>query len=244
MNRSFKRKLAAIAAVAVVVAGGAVAAVTATGQGAAHSRSAAASRRRLQRDGGRYLAAATSYLGVSLQQLQGDLRSGQTLAQVADATSGKSAAALIEAIVAAEKEDLAKNAANLTRRVTLAVNRPGGPGLRSYGPARGRGPGAAGAAASTVSNYLHLTRAQLRGDLRSGKTLAELADATSGKSAAGLIDALVAAKKERLAAAVAAGTLTKAQEEQRISRLSRRMTKFVNRAFPKSRVGATGATGG
>ena len=49
--------------------------------------------------------------------------------------------------------------------------------------------------------YLGVTAAQLQSELQSGKTLAQVAKETSGKSEAGLIEALVAARKERLAAA-------------------------------------------
>ena len=57
-------------------------------------------------------------------------------------------------------------------------------------------------------------RASSRRRSSPGKTLAQIADATSGKSSAGLIDALVAAEQTELAAAVTAGTLTQAQADQ------------------------------
>jgi len=56
------------------------------------------------------------------------------------------------------------------------------------GPAVGHGHGGLDAAAT----YLGVTADALRTQLASGKTLAQIANATSGKSASGLIDALVA----------------------------------------------------
>src|SRR5689334_16212497 len=57
-----------------------------------------------------------------------------------------------------------------------------------------------------AATYLGVTEAQLRTDIDAGKTLADVAKAR-GKSVSGLVDALVAAQKQRLDAAVAAGRL-------------------------------------
>jgi hypothetical protein len=54
---------------------------------------------------GELLSTASSYLGVSESSLQSQLESGKTLGQIADATSGKSAAGLIDALVAAEEKE-------------------------------------------------------------------------------------------------------------------------------------------
>ena len=74
-----------------------------------------------------------------------------------------------------------------------------GPGAPPPGLAHHRGPGPELAAAAT---YLGISGDTLRSDLQSGKTLAQIADATSGKSASGLIDALVAADTTRITALV------------------------------------------
>src|SRR5205823_2628325 len=63
-----------------------------------------------------------------------------------------------------------------------------------------------------AASYLGLTSAELRTQLESGKTLAQVAQ-DRGKSVDGLIDALVASAKTHLDEAVAAGKLTKAQED-------------------------------
>jgi hypothetical protein len=85
---------------------------------------------------------------------------------------------------------------------------------------------------AAAATYLGVTQADLLTSLQSGKTLAEVAGATSGKSAAGLIDALVAAEQTELAAAVKAGTITQAQSDQIATTLKARFTALVNGTRP------------
>ena len=96
----------------------------------------------------------------------------------------------------------------------------------------GFGPGARAAGLQAASDYLGVAVSTLRTDLRSGKTLAEIADATGGKSAAGLVDALVADAKAKLAAAVGAGRLTQAQADAVSANLMQRITDRVNATRP------------
>jgi hypothetical protein len=84
---------------------------------------------------------------------------------------------------------------------------------------------------SAAADYLGLTQAQLREQLDSGKSLAQIAQA-QGKSVSGLVDALVSAAKTRLDDAVAAGRLTKAQENEALSGLRDRIQNLVNSALP------------
>lgn len=213
MNRSLKGKLLAATAIAAVLAGGAVAAVTAAGEGPlGHATSAG---RAEHHRGDSNLAIAARYLGSSPTQLQSELGSGKTLAEIADATSGKSAAGLIEALVKAKEARLAAATAKLPERVAREVNATGG---------RGRG--------SVAAHYLGLGAPQLRSELSSGKSLAQIADATAGKSAAGLIEAIVSAHKARLAAQVNAGTLTTSQENARLAAVTSKVTARVNRVHP------------
>ena len=80
---------------------------------------------------------------------------------------------------------------------------------------------------SAAADYLGLTEAQLRSELESGKSLAQVAQA-HGKSVDGLVDAVVAAAKKHLDAAVAAGRLTKTQETEMLNGLRERITSLVN----------------
>lgn len=82
-----------------------------------------------------------------------------------------------------------------------------------------------------AASYLGLTEAQLHTELEGGKTLAQIAQA-HGKSADGLIAALVDSAKKRLDEAVAAGRLTKAQETEMLSGLRDRITNLVNSTGP------------
>jgi hypothetical protein len=224
VSRRVRQKVIAAAAVAVLLAGGALAAVSATGQ--SNKRATTAARRSAH---SRELASAAAYLGVSRAQLSGQLSSGKTLAQVAEASAGKSKQGLIEALEASRRTKLSTATAKLQKRVERAVDRPGGPGsaqtrLRAlFANSHGVG--------SLAAAYLGVSSQQLQSELRSGKTLAQLADASAGKSEAGLIAALLAAKRSRLDSAVAAGRLTQARSAMRQAHLQRRITRLVQRSF-------------
>jgi hypothetical protein len=79
----------------------------------------------------------------------------------------------------------------------------------------------------SAAGYIGITEAQLRTELESGKSLAQIAKA-HGKSVDGLIDALVAAAKNKLDEAVSSGRLTKDQETEMLSVLKDRITSAVN----------------
>jgi hypothetical protein len=100
------------------------------------------------------------------------------------------------------------------------TGRPHGFGLRHHGPNL-----------DAALTYLGLTETQLRTELRSGKTLAQIAKA-HGKTAEGLVQAFVDAAKEKLDAAVTAGRLTRAEADSMLAGLKERITDFVNGRFP------------
>jgi hypothetical protein len=165
------------------------------------------------------LQAAATYLGTTTSNLETQLQAGKTLAQIASATNGKSTAGLIAALVAAEKTELADAVkankltqaqadavtANLQQRFTDFVN-----GVHpDHGPGGPHGLGGLGSAAT----YLGISESALATQLQAGKTLAQIANATSGKSAAGLIAALVADAKQQL------GSNAPSDLEQRITDL-------------------------
>jgi hypothetical protein len=79
----------------------------------------------------------------------------------------------------------------------------------------------------SAAGYIGITETQLRTELESGKSLAQIATA-HGKSVDGLIDALVAAAKNKLDDAVSAGRLTKDQETEMLGVLKDRITSAVN----------------
>ena len=237
-----------LAVAAVVIAAGVIVAVATSSGGstspaAAHAEHAAA---RQHRAGN--LTVAADYLGLTRAQLRKDEESGKTLAQVADSTNGKSATGLIDALVSAQtarlnaavqahEETPAQEQARLARlhrRLTALVNR--------VGAARVAAAIGVGVSLRTAGGYLGMSSAQLRSELRSGRTLAQVADATPGKSAAGLTEAIVNARKAKLEAAATAGTITKARENELVSGLPRRVSTAVNRT-PKPSTAKSGRHG-
>src|SRR5213078_1953495 len=76
------------------------------------------------------------------------------------------------------------------------------------------------------ASYLGLSERQVRDRLQSDKTLAQIAE-DQGKSVDGLVAALKDGLKSRLDDAVAAGRLTKAQEEKILAGAGQRIRDFV-----------------
>lgn len=117
--------------------------------------------------------------------------------------------------------------------------RPGGPGAPGGPPPFAAPPpfggppphgahGPFGAGLDAAATYLGLTHVQLRRQLESGKSLAQVAAARS-KSVAGLKSAIEAAVKKDLDRAVADKRLTQAQEDQILTGLRSRLDDIVNR---------------
>ncbi|HEU6444401.1 MAG TPA: hypothetical protein VFL61_05015 [Gaiellaceae bacterium] len=82
-----------------------------------------------------------------------------------------------------------------------------------------------------AAKYLGMTEAALRTQLESGKTLAQVAKA-KGKSVDGLVNVLVAEKKERIDQAVENGDLTRAQANQILEDIRGRTEDMVNGRMP------------
>jgi hypothetical protein len=245
MSRLFSRKLALLVAVAAVLAGGAIAAVDATSGSPSKPVRLNASnhasdvsdtqttvgrraRPRLHRGIPRALIAATNYLGVTVKQLRHDLRAGRSLAQIANDTPGKSEAGLINAIEVAQGSKLAAAAQRLSRRITSQVRSPGGPAA-----ARARIHGLRSAART----YLGLSAAQLLSDSRAGRSLAQIAQATAGKSEAGLVEALTSARRLQVEAVAKTGRLSASEESTRLAAARQRIDAYVHRV---PRIRATG----
>jgi hypothetical protein len=85
--------------------------------------------------------------------------------------------------------------------------------------AKGHGLGAA-------ATYLGMTRAELRKELRDGRSLAQVAVA-KGKTVDGLVAAMLAAAKERASKAVANGRLTQQRADALLARLTERIERLV-----------------
>src|SRR5437879_2508 len=136
---------------------------------------------------GSYITAAATYIGITEAQLRTELGTDKSLADVAIA-HGKTRDGLIAALVAAQQQD-----------ITTLVDQKG-IGARpnpanGVGPGFGRGPGGRnviGDSEAAAATYLGMTEADLETKLRAGQTLAQIANATAGKSRDGLRNEVVA----------------------------------------------------
>lgn len=83
-----------------------------------------------------------------------------------------------------------------------------------------------------AATYLGLTPRQLRQRLP-GTSLAAIANATAGKSAAGLKQAILDAHSARLDKAVTAGRITAEQKQSRLAAAGARVDKLLARVWPQ-----------
>jgi hypothetical protein len=201
-----KRRLALLTALVAVLAGGATVALGSSG---GKTKTTHSGKRAL------LLGVAAAYLDVPQTQLRSELHSGKSLAQIAEADSGHSSGGLIAALVGARS-------AHLSERITTLVSRPGDTRQKAGGHAR--------SSARTVAlAYLDLSPAQVRTQLQAGKSLGEIADATPGRSASGLIDAILANAAKRLGPKTATGHLSKSAQTARMARIRKRVSAVVAR---------------
>ena len=162
-----------------------------------------------------YLSAAATYIGITTDQLRTELGTDKSLADVAVA-HGKTRDGLIQALVAADQTNIS------TFVDQKGVGAQRGPGDR----------GVIGDQFSVAATYLGTTTDDLRTKMQAGQTLAQIAAATSGKSRDGLVAALTADAKAKIAAAQTAGTITADQTTQLNSDLATRIANFVDNNRP------------
>jgi hypothetical protein len=217
MSEHLKRNLLLGLALAAVIAGVIIAAAPGGGH---HTRLAS-----------RGLAAGSSkpsdvqlaagYLGLSPAALRRRLRSGETMAEVAAATPGRSASGLIARLLAAREAALkAEKPLTSAGRQTLSRARSQIVAEANHG--RGRsGP------VQAAARYVGLSETALRDKLRSGQSLAQVAVGQS-KSRAGLVEALVTLKAARLRTALAEGAITGGEEKAALASLASRVSQEVD----------------
>ena len=145
----------------------------------------------------------------------------------------------IDAAVKAGKLTPDQGAALKKRVDSGQVPLVGGFGFRGFGHGPfgerggfGFGPAVFGASVAAVASYLGITPAELRTELESGKTLAQIAVAHN-KTADGVVATLLAEAKQRLDAAVTAGRLTAAREQTVLDHLKTLLTDVVNGKRPE-----------
>ncbi|HEV3045938.1 MAG TPA: hypothetical protein VGY13_01125 [Solirubrobacteraceae bacterium] len=219
------RRNALLALAAAVATAGILVAVLSSGGAGRHPASATGPGARHPRPVGQ-AAAAASYLGISRAQLRSKLRSRQSLGEIAAATPGRTARGLLQALLAARTAQLEDGA--LSRRLSPAAREARIARLRARLEAEiERLPGYADLAQS--ARYLGLPLARLRADLRAGRSLAQIAGATPGKSAAGLVSARVRSREAALRAAVASHALNRATASALVPTLRKRIELEVER---------------
>ena len=202
LRRHHRAAAAGVVALLAIAGGGAAVAATQSGSPQAESNAV--------------VADAASQLGITPAKLSDALKTALSNRVDAAVAAGR--------LTAAQGKELkAQIAAGNVPLVAVGGGRggPGGPGFHHRG-----GPGLAAAA-----TYLGVTEAQLHTALESGKTLADVAKA-NGKTVSGLVGAMVADAKEHIAAEVAAGRITKAQQTQILSDLEQHITDMVNGQIP------------
>ncbi len=181
------------------------------------------------------LPVAAAYLDLTPAALRVELRSGKSLAQVAS-SKGKSVDGLESALLnalrsrvaaaktagkldAARADRLLQRAPQLVERIVNAT-----PRARTA-----RTKAARGGLLKTAATYLGVTNAQLVAELRAGKSLAQIA-AAKNKSVDGLKQALFAALKQKVDAAVATGRFPAARAQKLLERAPAHIERLVNRS--------------
>lgn len=143
--------------------------------------------------------------------------------------------ARIDAAVEAGKLTKEQGAAMKQRSKDGGLPFFGGRGHGGFGgPGHHGGSGHHGKSLAAVATYLGLTQAELRAELESGKTLAQIAKA-QGKSVDGLKAKLKAEAKTKLDAAVKAGRITQARADQMLARMTERLDDMIAGTFKGGR---------
>ncbi len=203
--------------------------------------------------------AAATYLGLTSDQIRTDLQSGKTLAQIAVA-QGKTADGLVQAILAAQEANLDEARHGRQAHLRSGEEHREEPGVDDHEHRQRHAPDGRGALCRrrlavpsrlrrgrTRSASRHRPvrcrprtplrptsasqRPRSQADVQSGKTLAQLATA-QGKTADGLVQAILAAQEANLAKLVTAGKLTSDQEQTIEKGLTTMITNIVNGTRP------------
>jgi cyanate lyase len=211
------RSLAAVSAVLLLALGGA-------GSASGHSqivRAAPGSGSDM------FITVELRYLGLSKTTLVAKLKQGQTLAQIATA-QGKSPKGLVDALVGAAKVKLdAKVKAGTLKKAdeasVLTKLRAQVGKLMTQSAASTKIPAVY---LKPILAYLQISDQTLQQELKSGKTLAQIAVA-HGKTAAGVTSAILGPIQAQLDAQVTAGKLTATDRDTLLAQAQTDVAKLV-----------------
>ena len=210
------KKLLGAAAFSLVLAGGGVAGallgspVSSGAQEATQEDAAPDDEVGFRHHRGEQLEVAAEALGMSVEDLRAALAGGQTIAEIA-ADRDVDLDTVIDALVAQATEDIRE-------RVTAMVN--GEPPLH-------HGPRPFHVALATAAESIGITEGELRSSLRSGESIASVAEA-NGVAVDTVIADLVAEAEARIDEKVADGTLTEERAAELKAGLEERITTLVN----------------
>jgi hypothetical protein len=230
MPNSAKRRLAAGAVGLAVLAGtgGAYAAAQSSTPTATPSATPPKPKADFQAEQKAFLDDLAKRLNVTRDQLDTAIK-GAAEARIDAAVAGGK---LTKEQGAAAKQALANGVPALGGHLFGGRRGPGGPGGGLGGPG-GPGFGHGFGAIQGAADYLGLTKDQLRQQLQAGKSLADIAKATSGKSVEGLKAAIKDATVKDLDQAVKDGHLTSAEKDKIVAELDNRLDDIVTATPPK-----------
>ena len=194
------------------------------------------------------LAAASKVLGITEAELKTELEAGKSVADVAkakniDLATVKAALlaeakAHIDAEVAAGKHTAAEGAAKLaevTSRIDTMLTTAGLPARGPHGEGGQGGHGGKGGPGkfmtATLATTLKLTQEELKTQLHSGKSLADVAKAQS-VDIADVKAALTSDFSAHLAEEVTSGEHTQAEADAKIAEFKTNLDTMVNRVGP------------
>ena len=245
MNKQIQR---VIAGAAVVVAMGAIGLGVVGSAQAQSTKSSTVTVLNSSKGPGKNVAAIASILKLTEAELKTQVQSGKTLAQIATA-QGVDIKLVVDAIVADMKLHIADEVksgeitqaqadtklADVTAKATERVN--------NVRPARGEGmhggPKGPGRNVAAIASVLKLTEAELKTQVESGKTLAQIAT-TQGVDVKLVVDAIVTDMKSHIAEEVASGELTQAQADAKLADATTKVTEMVNTVQPARGEGMQG----
>jgi len=204
------------------------------------------------------IAKAATALGMTEAELKTELQAGKSIADVAkaknidlDTVIAKLTAAFkahLDEEVASGKHTQAEADAKLAEfstRITTMVNAPGLPmrgGKGGHGPGGKGGHGPQKFATAQLATTLKLTEAELQTQLKSGKTIKQIADAQN-VDIADVKTTLTAAFKAHLDEEIASGEHTQAEADAKLAEFTTRLDDMVHGVRPVGGKGGHGPEG-
>jgi len=225
-----KKKIRIIGGAAIV---GALALSAAAGVGSASAKSliSKAGITKPAHDG-RGPAKSLANVAAVLKLTEAELKTQLDVQSVIDAVVAEMKAHIAEEVASGELTQAQADAklAEVTVRATDMVNgvRPAGMGEGKHG---GMGHGGPAKSLANVAAVLKLTEAELKTQLESGKSLADVAKAQNVNVTA-VIEVIVADVKAHIAEEVASGELTQAQADAKLAEVTTKVTEMVNSVRP------------